>query len=46
MAKHTLKIFKGELSRLRQFLASESPSKMKKNAFLFNLKSSSRSQDI
>ena len=29
---------KGELSRLRQFLAAESPSKMMKNAFYFTLK--------
>ena len=33
-----LKVFKGALSDLRQFLASESPLKMMKNAFYFTLK--------
>ena len=37
---------KGALSGLRQFLALESPLKIMKNAFLFNLKSSFCSQDI
>ena len=37
--------FNGALSGLRQFLATESPLKMMKNAF-FHLKSSFRSQDI
>ena len=36
----------GALSGLRQFLATKSPLKMMKNAFLFHLKSSFRSQDI
>ena len=36
----------GTLSGLRQLLAIESPLKMMKNAFLFHLKSSFRSQDI
>ena len=39
-------MFKGALSGLRQFLATESPSKMMKNVFLFHLKSSFRLQDI
>ena len=30
--------FKGALSSLREFLATESPSKMTKNAFYFTLK--------
>ena len=38
--------FKGALSGLRRFLADENPFKMMKNAFLFHLKSSFRSQDI
>ena len=38
--------FKGSLTGLRQFLATESFLKMIKNAFLFHLKSSFRSQDI
>ena len=37
---------KDVLSGLRHFLATESPLKMMKNAFLFHLKSSSRSGDI
>ena len=37
--------FNGALSGLRQFLATESPLKMMKNAF-FHLKSSFHSQDI
>ena len=37
--------FKGALSGLRQFLATESPLKMMKSAF-FHLKSSFRTQDI
>ena len=32
------KFLKGALSGLRQFLAAESPLKMMKNAFYFNLK--------
>ena len=39
-------IFKGALSSLRQFSANETPFKIMKNAFLFHLKSSFRSQDI
>ena len=31
-------VFKGALSGLRQFLATESPQKMMKNAFYFTLK--------
>ena len=38
--------FKGALSGLRQFLATESPLKMMKNAFYFHLKSSFCYQDI
>ena len=38
--------FKGALSGLRQFLATESPLKLMKIFFLFHLKSSFRSQDI
>ena len=38
--------FKGALSGLKQFLATESPLKIMKNVFLFHLKSSFRSQDI
>ena len=38
--------FKGALSGLRQFLAAESPFEMIKKCFLFDLKSSFRSQDI
>ena len=34
----TLSFFKGALSDLRQFLATESPLKMMKNAFYFTLK--------
>ena len=37
---------KGALSGLRQILATENTLKMMKNAFLFHLKSSFRSQDI
>ena len=33
-----LRVFKGALSDLRQFLATESPLKMMKNAFYFTLK--------
>ena len=40
----TITIFKGALSGLKQFLATESPCKMMKNAFYFML--SFRSQDI
>ena len=39
-------MLKGALSCLRQFLATESPLKMMKNAFLFQLKNSFRSRDI
>ena len=39
-------LLKGGLSSLRQFLATESPFKMKKNAFLCHLKSSPCSQNI
>ena len=38
--------FKGALSGLRQFLASESPLKKGEKCFLFHLKSSFCSQDI
>ena len=38
--------FNGALSGLRQFLATENPLKMMKNAFYFHLKSSFCSQDI
>ena len=38
--------FKGSLTGLRQYLETESFLKMIKNAFLFHLKSSFRSQDI
>ena len=41
-----LVFFKGALSGLRQFLATESPLKLMKNAFVFHLKSSFRSQVI
>ena len=34
----TVKLFKGALSGLRQFMAIESPLKMMKNAFYFTLK--------
>ena len=37
---------KGALSALRQFLATENPSKMMKNDFSFRLKRSFHSQDI
>ena len=40
------KLLKGTLKGLRQFLITESLLKMMKNAFLFHLKSSFRSQDI
>ena len=43
---HVVGLFKGALSHLGQFLATESPLKMMKNAFLFHLKSSARSQGI
>ena len=39
MVSLTLKIFKRTLSGLRQFLATENPLKMIKNAFYFTLKS-------
>ena len=39
-------ITKCALLGLRQFLANETPLKMMKNAFLFHLKSSFRSEDI
>ena len=45
-ANKRLKELKGVLSGLRQFLATENPLKMMKNAFLFHLKSSFRSQEI
>ena len=35
----TVKLFKGTLSGLRQFMAIESPLKMMKNAFYFTSKS-------
>ena len=37
---------KGALLGLRQYLATQSPLKMMKNAFCVNLKSSFRSRDI
>ena len=43
---HRKLLFKGELSGLRQFLATESSLKFMKNAFLFHLKSSFHFQDI
>ena len=45
-AEHNLIKLKGARSRMRQFLATESPLKIMKNVFLFHLKSSFRSQDI
>ena len=38
--------FKGAISNQRQFLANESSLKMMKNAFLFHLERSFRSQEI
>ena len=39
-------MLKGALSRLRQFLAIDSPLKMMKNIFLFHLRRFFRFQDI
>ena len=41
-----IKPFKGALSGLRRFLATENSLKMMKNAFLFHPKNSFRSEDI
>ena len=44
--KAVKELFKGTVSVLRQFSATESPLKIMKSAFYLTLKSSFRSQDI
>ena len=46
LLKFTRSLFKGSLSGLMQFLATESPLKMMKNAFYFILKSCFCSHEI
>ena len=46
LLKFTRSLFKGSFSGLMQFLATESPLKMMKNAFYFMLKSSFCSHEI
>ena len=46
LKRKILTTFKGALSRLRQFLASESPFKNDNEYFLFHLKNTFYSQDI